>query len=110
MDKTYLKLYRPTMFYFMQNYGLKQQDIEVLMFSYDLLWFTKGYLKEHFHLGNKYLVHKFPDLIKKNYINIYQRRAHNRAEKYTISQRGKLLVSRYYRVLEREEYLPGCDI
>ena len=39
----------------------------------------------------------------KGYISIYLEKAHGRARKYMISQRGKLLVTRFYGILEQKE-------
>jgi hypothetical protein len=44
-----------------------------------------------------------PDLMQKGYLAIYQERARYRARKYMISQRGKLLVTRFYGILEQKE-------
>ena len=39
----------------------------------------------------------------KGYIAIYQERARHRARKYMISHRGKLLITRFYKILEKKE-------
>jgi len=41
----------------------------------------------------------------KGYISIYLEKAHGRARKYMISQKGRLLVSRFYRVLNDKEII-----
>lgn len=44
-----------------------------------------------------------PNLKNKGYIAIYQERAQQRARKYMISHRGKLLITRFYNILEKKE-------
>jgi len=102
----YLKNYRSVLFYFRDAYKLKVQDIELLLFIYDLKWFTKTYIRENFSVSKIYVYARFHDLVNRNYAYVYQEKAHNRVRKYCIAQKGKLLVSRFYRILEGKEYLP----
>ena len=50
-----------------------------------------------------FLTRNMPDLLKKGYLAIYQERSRDRVRKYMISHRGKLLVTRFYKILEQEE-------
>ena len=104
MDKpNYLKYYRPTLYYFRDNYNLKVSDIEFLFFVYNLKYFTGGYIANNYPCSRTFLVYNMPNLKNKGYIAIYQERAQQRARKYMISQRGKLLVTRFYKILEKKE-------
>ena len=96
----YLKNYRIVLYYFRDCYNLKISQIEFLFFVYDLKYFTYCYVSDNYRSSRTFVDHTLPDLFKKGYIAVYQERAHNRARKYKISQTGKLLVSRFYRILE----------
>jgi hypothetical protein len=42
--------------------------------------------------------------MSKGYVKIYLEKAHNRARRYMISQRGKILVTKFYRELKEYNY------
>ena len=102
-ENNYLKYYRDTLYFFGDNYNLKVSDIEFLFFVYDLKYFTGGYIANNYPCSRTFLVYNMPNLKNKGYIAIYQERAQKRARKYMISQRGKLLVTRFYKILEKKE-------
>tara|TARA_R100001463_G_scaffold63172_1_gene116131 strand:+ start:1717 stop:2040 length:324 start_codon:yes stop_codon:yes gene_type:complete len=101
----YLKYYRNTLFAFRDRYGLKISDIEFLFFIYDLESWNCTYVKKNYKSSLTFLTRNIPDLMGKGYISIYLEKAHGRARKYMISQRGRLLVSRFYRVLNDKEII-----
>lgn len=104
MDKpNYLKYYRPTLYYFRDNYNLKVSDIEFLFFVYDLKYFTYVYVTENYRSSREFVDRNVPSLYRKGYLAIYQQSGMNRIRKYMISQRGKLLVSKFYRILNNKE-------
>ena len=102
-EKNYLKYYRDTLFYFRDSYSLKVSDIEFLFFVYDLKYFTGTYIKNNYKCSMTFLTRNMPDLLKKGYLAIYQERARNRARKYMISHRGKIMITRFYNILEQLE-------
>ena len=103
LEKNYLKYYRDTLFYFRDNYRLKISDIEFLFFVYDLKYFTGTDIKNNYKCSMTFLTRNMPDLLKKGYLAIYQERARHRARKYMISHRGKIMITRFYKILEQEE-------
>ena len=102
-EKNYLKYYRDTLFYFRDNNSLKVSDIEFLFFVYDFKYFTGTDVKNNYKCSATFLTRNMPDLLKKGYLAIYQERARHRARKYTISHRGKIMITRFYKILEQEE-------
>ena len=42
--------------------------------------------------------------MNKGYVTIYLEKAHNRARRYMISQRGKILVTKFYKKLKEYSY------
>ena len=99
----YLKHYRGTLYIFRDRYNLKASDIEFLFFIYDLESWNRTYVKKNYKSSLTFITRNIPDLMGKGYISIYLEKAHGRARKYMISQRGRLLVSRFYRVLNEQE-------
>ena len=102
-ENHYLKYYRDTLFYFRDSYNLKVSDIEFLFFVYDLRYFTNTYVKNNYKCSMTFLTRNMPNLMIKGYLAIYQERSRDRVRKYMISHRGKLLVTRFYKILEQEE-------
>tara|TARA_Y100001963_G_scaffold61978_1_gene86498 strand:+ start:179 stop:502 length:324 start_codon:yes stop_codon:yes gene_type:complete len=102
-DNNYLKYYRDTLFYFRDNYGLKVSDIEFLFFVYDLRHFTGTFVKKNYKCSMTFLTRNMPNLMRKGYLAIYQERSRDRVRKYMISHRAKLLVTRFYKILEQKE-------
>ena len=101
----YLKHYRGTLYTFRDRYNLKVSDIEFLFFIYDLESWNRTYVKKNYKSSLTFITRNIPDLMGKGYISIYLEKAHGRARKYMISQRGRLLVSRFYRVLNDKEII-----
>ena len=101
----YLKHYRGTLYIFRDRYNLKASDIEFLFFIYDLESWNRTYVKKNYKSSLTFITRNIPDLMGKGYISIYLEKAHGRARKYMISQRGRLLVSRFYRVLNGQEII-----
>jgi hypothetical protein len=101
----YLKHYRGTLYTFRDRYNLKASDIEFLFFIYDLESWNRTYVKKNYKSSLTFITRNIPDLMGKGYISIYLEKAHGRARKYMISQRGRLLVSRFYRVLNGQEII-----
>jgi len=102
-ENNYLKYYRDTLFYFRDNYSLKISDIEFLLFVCDLKYFTGTYVKNNYKCSMTFLTRNMPDLLKKGYLAIYQERARHRARKYMMSHRAKLMITRFYNILEQKE-------
>lgn len=64
--------------------------------------FVSSNIIRDYRSSNSFVTRNIPELLSKGYIAIYLERAHNRARKYMISQNGKLLVTRFYRILKEK--------
>ncbi len=105
MDRdNYLKHYRNVLFNFRDKYSLKVSDIEFLFFVYDSECFTGSTIANYYRCSNSFITRNLPELMKKGYITIYLEKAHNRARRYMISQKGKILVTKFYRALKEYSY------
>ena len=106
MDKdNYLKHYRNVLFDFRDKYNLKISDIEFLFFVYDMRYFTGLTIAKDYRCSNSFITRNLPVLLSKGYVAIYLEKAHNRARRYMISQRGKILVTKFYKSLKESIYV-----
>ena len=103
--KNCLKYYRKTLFYFRDHHKLKVSDLEFLFFIYDLRYFTGTTIKKEYQCSLSFITRNLPDLMKKGYISIYLEKAHNRARRYVISQRGRIIVTKFCTALQEEVLL-----
>ena len=105
MDRdNYLKYYRNVLFDFRDKYDLKVSDIEFLFFVYDRDYFTCYTIAKEYRCSNSFITRNLPKLMNKGYVTIYLEKAHNRARRYMISQRGKILVTKFYKKLKEYSY------
>ena len=105
MDRdNYLKYYRNVLFDFRDKYDLKVSDIEFLFFVYDRDYFTGYTIAKEYRCSNSFITRNLPKLMNKVYVTIYLEKAHNRARRYMISQRGKILVTKFYKKLKEYSY------
>ena len=100
--KSCLKNYRKILFSFRDHYNLKISDLEFLFFIYDLRFFTGTTIKKEYQCSLSFITRNLPDLMKKGYISIYLEKSHNRARRYIISQRGKIIVTKFCTALQEE--------
>ena len=106
MDRdNYLKHYRNVLFDFRDKYNLKISDIEFLFFVYDIRYFTGLTIAKDYRCSNSFITRNLPVLLSKGYVAIYLEKAHNRARRYMISQRGKILVTKFYKSLKENIYV-----
>jgi len=106
LDKdNYLKHYRNVLFDFRDKYNLKISDIEFLFFVYDMRYFTGLTIAKDYRCSNSFITRNLPVLLSKGYVAIYLEKAHNRARRYMISQRGKILVTKFYKSLKESIYV-----
>ena len=120
LNKGYLKYIRLATRDITHNYDIKESEINFMVFVYDYEFFTLD------HISSAYFYHKaklgerivFP-LMKKGYIyKYYDKLAPNSYEeaifdeskmryrvRYALSQKGRLIVQRFYRKLEGEEQI-----
>lgn len=101
----YLKYYRNVLFEFRDKYNLKVSDIEFLFFVYDMRYFTGFTIAKDYRCSNSFITRNLPILLSKGYVVIYLEKAHNRARRYMISQRGKILVNKFYKTLKETFYV-----
>lgn len=106
MDKdNYLKYYRNVLFDFRDKYNIKVSDIEFLLYIYDMRYFTGLNISKDYRCSNSFITRNLPNLMNKGYITIYLEKAHNRARRYIISQRGKIIITKFYKTLKESIYV-----
>ena len=70
-------------------------------------FFTGLTIAKDYKCSNSFITRNLPKLMNKGYVKIYLEKAHNRARRYMISQRGKILVTKFYKKLK--EYIKNWD-
>tara|TARA_R100000900_G_scaffold106434_1_gene82593 strand:- start:487 stop:696 length:210 start_codon:yes stop_codon:yes gene_type:complete len=63
------------------------------------------YINDNYRSSRNFVDRSIPKIKDKGYIYIYQEQYMRRVRKYCISQKGKMLVSRFYRILEGKELI-----
>ena len=82
---------------------IKSGKYRCILLSIGLKYFTGTYIKNNYKCSMTFLTRNMPDLLKKGYLAIYQERARHRARKYMISHKGKIMITRFYNILEQLE-------
>jgi hypothetical protein len=108
-DRDYLKLYRKVVVSLAHKNNLTRAQVEFLIFIYKKQYITWKEAFCNFYASNTFLDRKVPDLIKKGFLIVYRHESKRlgQARQYAISQNGRLLVSRVYRMLEGLEDIPN---
>tara|TARA_R110002020_G_scaffold11064_3_gene42087 strand:- start:1092 stop:1340 length:249 start_codon:yes stop_codon:yes gene_type:complete len=78
--------------------------MEFLFFVYDMRYFTGLTIAKDYRCSNSFITRNLPVLLSKGYVTIYLEKAHNRARRYMISQRGKIVVTKFYNKLKEYKY------
>ena len=63
------------------------------------------YVNDNYSASRSFVDRNIPKIKDKGFIYIYQEQYMRRVRKYCISQKGKMLVSRFYRILEGKELI-----
>jgi len=107
-DRDYLKLYRKVIVSLAHKNNITRNQLEFLIFIYKKECIAWKEAFKDFYASNRFLDRKVPDLIKKGFLIVYRYESKRlrQARLYAISQNGRLLVSRVYRMLEGLEDIP----
>ena len=107
-NKDYLKYWRVIRYFFIKKYNLKQADIEVLLFLYSEKYFGKDKFDEFDNLLS-WDVNRFDKLLRDGWIEVFRKRKGKKKTIYSISFKGKHMISSIYRKLNGEEIPESLD-
>lgn len=101
-EHDYLKYWRVIRYWTLRKYGLKSQDLDMLLFLY-----SEGYFdNERFEEYNNVLswdINRFRRLLDQGWIHVWREKTHNSRALYEITEKGRRAVNTMYKKLNREE-------
>ena len=106
--RNYLKYLSDTIYLFQRKYSLTDNQLKFLLFIGDEKGsFTKQYIRDNMYISKNFIDQKFPELVKKNYIFVFEKRTWNSniPNKYRATSKTNRLVNRFYNVLEGHEQI-----
>lgn len=104
--KNYLKYLSDTLYLFQRKYDLSDNQLKFLIFINDeKSSFTKKYIRENMYVSKNFNDRKFPELVKRDYVFVFEKRAWNSniPNKYRVTNKTHRLISKFYNVLEGTE-------
>ena len=104
--KNYLKYLSDTTYLFQRKYDLSDNQLKFLIFINDEKGsFTKKYIRENMYISKNFNDRKFPELVERDYIFVFERRlwGSNLPNKYRVTAKCQRLVNKFYNVLEGTE-------
>jgi hypothetical protein len=76
--RNYLKYLSDTIYLFQRKYSLTDNQLKFLLFIGDEKGsFTKQYIRDNMYISKNFIDQKFPELVKKNYIFVFEKRPWN---------------------------------
>ena len=106
--RNYLKYLSDTMYSFQRKYDLTDNQIRFLLFINDeKKSFTKRFVRENMYVSKNFIDRLFPELVKRDYIFVFEKRAwnSNQPNQYRVTHKTNRLINKFYNVLEGTEEL-----
>ena len=104
--RNYLKYLSDTMYSFQRKYDLTDNQMRFLIFINDERGsFTRKFIRENIYTSKNFFDYKFPDLVKRDYIFVFERRPwnSNQPNQYRVTSKARRLIDKFYNVLEGQE-------
>ena len=107
-ERDYLTLYRKVIVSLAHITEINRTQLEFLIFLYNKDFITWKEAFKDFYASNKFINIYIPPLIKKGLAASYkpQYKQGGECKTYCITQKGRLLVARVYRMIEGGEDIP----
>ena len=106
--RNYLKYLNDTMYSFQIKYNLTDNQMRFLLFINDeKKSFTKKFVRENMYVSKNFIDRFFPELVKRDYIFVFEKRAwnSNQPNQYRVTHKTNRLINKFYNVLEGTEEL-----
>jgi hypothetical protein len=106
--RNYLKYLNDTLYSFQRKYDLTDNQMRFLLFINDEKGsFTKRFIKESMYISKNFNDKMFPELVKRDYIFVFEKRAwnSNQPNQYRVTNKTHRLINKFYNVLEGAEEL-----
>ena len=104
--KNYLKYLSDTLYSFQRKYDLTDNQMRFLLFINDEKGsFTKRFIRENMYVSKNFNDRMFPELVKRDYIFVFEKRAwnSNQPNQYRVTSKTNRLINKFYNVLEGTE-------
>jgi hypothetical protein len=102
MKHDYLKYWRVIRNFVKAKYGIRQAELDTLLFLYSEQYFDKNKFAEFNNLLS-WDVKRFDKLLKDGWLETFRRNHGNRRSVYQLSYKSKRLIDMIYKKLEGEE-------
>ena len=102
MQSDYLKYWRVVRQFVKVKYGLSQADLDILLFLKSEQYFSKDKFKEFDQLLS-WNVHRFDNLLRDGWIEVFRKRAGKYKGLYCLSQKSKRVTTSIYKKLNGQE-------
>ena len=106
--RNYLKYLSDTLYSFQRKYDLTDNQMRFLLFINDEKGsFTKRFIRENMYVSKNFNDRMFPELVKRDYIFVFEKRAwnSNKPNQYRVTSKTNRLINKFYNVLEGTEEL-----
>ena len=106
--RNYLKYLSDTLYSFQIKYNLTDNQMRFLLFINDeKKSFTKKFVRENMYVSKNFIDRFFPELVKRDYIFVFEKRAwnSNQPNQYRVTHKTNRLINKFYNVLEGTEEL-----
>ena len=104
--RNYLKYLSDTLYSFQIKYNLTDNQMRFLLFINDeKKSFTKKFVRENMYVSKNFIDRFFPELVKRDYIFVFEKRAwnSNQPNQYRVTHKTNRLINKFYNVLEGAE-------
>lgn len=120
LSRNYLKYTRLVVRDVCHHYGVKESELNFMLFAYDYEFFTLDHMSESYFynkmklserivypLSKKEYIYKYFDKLspKKYEDAMFAENQYTYRVRYALTQKGRMLVQKYYRKLEGEEQI-----
>lgn len=102
MKSDYLKYWRIVKYYVKAKYGLKEGDLDLLLFLSSEGYFSRDKFTE-FEKLLSWNRDRFYDLVAAGWIEVFRKKQHKKKNMYNLSDRAKKVVSTVYNILNGDE-------
>ena len=104
----YLKYWRIVRYYYQSKYGIRQDELEMILFLYSEVYFSeKTFLK--FNALLTWSSNRLKRMITDGWVEVFRPRANGRKTIYQLTYKAKRLVNDIYRKLEGESFVTDAQ-
>ena len=105
----YLKYWRIVRFYYKSKYGIKQDELEMILFLYSEQYFNE---KTFFHFNTvlQWNRHRLKNMIRDGWVEVFREKVRGRKAMYQLTYKAKRLVNDIYRKLQGESFVTHAHL